>query len=272
MRNAQDLQSMMPALEAIPFEEVMAPTMPMATYIQEAEDLNLWLQPDRALLAAHGQPGALLDSLPARIGAAREAESEWNAARYDKEAAQAAYEVEAERASDLLVRTTRHFRYAFRRHPGLLARLPSAGSWMSDADRIQYLNDAAVMGREHLDLLAASGFDPMELNGLSAASDTLAERYAAARSEKASGRGSKALRDRAYTHLKAAVDEIRAAGRFLFWEDEARLQGYRSEYVRRNRSRGGEDAFGAGADAALAAPAGPRPSPSAPSGAQDAAL
>lgn len=236
MRNAQDLQEMVTELEAIPTEKVQAPDIPVSTYLQEAEDLNAWMQPDRALLVAHGQPEARLDNLPVRIGALRQAESEWNAARHGKEAVQAECDDRASEATKRLGQSIRHFRYAFRGRPDLLGRLPDAGEWMSRADRIQGLNDLAVLGAEHADLLRAAGYDPANLEELAAASDALAGVQAAARNERASGRGTKVMRDRAYTHLKAAVDEIRAAARFLFWDNEARLRGYRSDYARRRRS------------------------------------
>jgi len=254
MTNVQDLQSMLPLMEAIPAKDVVAPGMPVATYIQEAENLNAWMQADRALLVAHGQPDDLLDSLPARTGALREAESEWDAARYDREHAKAEYERESSLAFDLFAHIVRHFRYAFRKHPALLARLPRSKAWSSDVERIQDLNNVAVMGREHLGLLAAAGFHPARLDELAALSDALADKYALARGEKASGRGSKILRDRAFTLLKTAVDEIRAAGRFLFWNDETRLQGYRSEYARKNRMKG-DDADAEAVDEATSAAA-----------------
>jgi hypothetical protein len=254
MKNTQDLQLLLPQLEAIPAREVAAPAMPVATFIQEAEDLNAWIQPDRALLETHGQPAELLDSLPTRIGALREAESAWMAARYDREQAQSGYLDLSRQAFDLFAGIVRHFRYAFRKDAALAARLPSATGWTNDAERIQDLNNLAVIGREHVDLLEAAGFDPAQLDQLATLSDTVADQYALARSEKASGRGSKILRDRAYTYLKEEVDEIRAAGRFLFWDDETRLQGYSSEYVRRNRARNGEETEQPAADPNLDAP------------------
>jgi len=250
MKNEQDLQDMLPQIESILSRDVMTPAMPVATFLQEAEDLNAWMQGDRALLEAHGQSAEVLDSLPARIGALREAESEWSAARYDREQAQADYETMSTQAFDLFAGIVRHFRYAFRKNAALLARLPYATAWTNDADRIQDLNNVAVMGREHVDLLEAAGFDTALLGQLASMSDAVAGQYALAREEKASGRGSKALRDRAYTLLKAVVDEIRAAGRFLFWTDEARLRGYRSEYTRKNRQKTDEIGAETGMDAA----------------------
>ena len=38
------------------------------------------------------------------------------------------------------------------------------------------------------------------------------------------------IRDKAYTLLKWAVDEIRECGRFVFWRTPERLKGYSSPY------------------------------------------
>ena len=51
--------------------------------------------------------------------------------------------------------------------------------------------------------------------------------------DRADNNGSKKMRDKAYTYLKEAVDEIRAGGKYVFWKNEKRLKGYRSEYHRR---------------------------------------
>ena len=34
------------------------------------------------------------------------------------------------------------------------------------------------------------------------------------------------MRDKAYTHLKQAVDQVRECGQYVFWRNEARLKGY----------------------------------------------
>jgi len=47
----------------------------------------------------------------------------------------------------------------------------------------------------------------------------------------------KRLRDQAFTHLKEAVDEIYGFGQFVFWHDDDRLRGYRSNYFRQLRLR-----------------------------------
>ena len=44
------------------------------------------------------------------------------------------------------------------------------------------------------------------------------------------------MRDKAYTHLKQAVDEVRECGHYVFWRNEARLKGYSSRYFRKARA------------------------------------
>lgn len=43
------------------------------------------------------------------------------------------------------------------------------------------------------------------------------------------------MRDRAYIYLKEAVDQICEYGKYVFWEDEDRLEKYASEYYRKLR-------------------------------------
>ena len=48
-------------------------------------------------------------------------------------------------------------------------------------------------------------------------------------------RPEKLMRDRAYTYLKQLVDEIRAYGKYAFWDNEEKQQRYSSEYLRNSR-------------------------------------
>jgi len=40
------------------------------------------------------------------------------------------------------------------------------------------------------------------------------------------------LRNKAYYHLKEAVDKLRKAGQYAFWQDKERLKGYSSAFIR----------------------------------------
>ncbi len=98
------------------------------------------------------------------------------------------------------------------------------------------VNDTAVFGKENPAPLEAVNFDMTLLDKAAHLADELGSLYGEASSDRADFDEYKDLRDRAYTHLKEAVDEIRACGKFVCRGDEKRLKGYISRYRRRHRS------------------------------------
>ena len=65
---------------------------------------------------------------------------------------------------------------------------------------------------------------------------------ATANGDKAEPNNSKTIRDKAYTHLKALVDEIREAGKYVFWRNPNRYKGYVSHYWKKlDRNSNKED-------------------------------
>ena len=89
------------------------------------------------------------------------------------------------------------------------------------------------MGRENPDPLTAIGFDLTQLELAATRADELADLLAEANGDKADPNASKIIRDKAYTHMKALVDEIREAGKYVFRNNKNRLKGYASEYWRK---------------------------------------
>ena len=65
----------------------------------------------------------------------------------------------------------------------------------------------------------------------------MAELLAQVNGERADGNRARIIRDLAYTHLKEAVDEIRDAGQYVFWDNEARLEGYYGKYFQAANAR-----------------------------------
>ncbi|TAJ02890.1 hypothetical protein DMA11_24310, partial [Marinilabiliaceae bacterium JC017] len=66
-------------------------------------------------------------------------------------------------------------------------------------------------------------------------SDELAGILALANGEKAEDGYVKLMRDKAYTYLMEAVDEVRRVGRFVFKKDKTRLVGYQQHYINSHR-------------------------------------
>jgi hypothetical protein len=50
------------------------------------------------------------------------------------------------------------------------------------------------------------------------------------------------MREKVYTFMKQAVDEIRESGQYVFWREEDRKKGYVSAYKKHlNQRRQGDD-------------------------------
>ena len=95
---------------------------------------------------------------------------------------------------------------------------------------VQDLNDLAILGNAHTDLLGLINFDLVKLETAAEVSDRMGDLLGATNGERKEVSESMVIRDKAYTYLKQAVDEIRECGKFAFWRTPERLKGYFSEH------------------------------------------
>lgn len=236
------LAAKMSVIQAISRDDTKYPAMPMDTYLQEARYLHKWCADDRDALEGAGLDWTLVDDLPVRVDAAAEAQSEWHNVMFGREEAQKQWALLSPAGYELRDELLHYMRYAYREMPELATRVASVAEGSSDADMIQDLNDLSIIGRENLDPLLAVGFDAAKLDEASSKNRELGSLRADASVDREADRERKAIRDRAYTHLKEAVDAIRECGQFVFWKDDDRRKGYASEYKRRSRSAAHESA------------------------------
>ena len=75
MAQQQNYNELIETIKAIPPEEVQAPDIPADVFAQEAENLAKWAAMDKGALKGAGLGWALVEALPARAGALRQAES-----------------------------------------------------------------------------------------------------------------------------------------------------------------------------------------------------
>ncbi|NIM17283.1 MAG: hypothetical protein GTO45_35215 [Candidatus Aminicenantes bacterium] len=236
MSNKQDYETKIAVITAIGDDQIKAPNnIPVDVYIQEAENLYLWSQEDKDALMAKGLALELMDDIPIRAGALREAESRWNLKRFTRKEAEKQWKEQSPLAFEFRDKLLFDLRFAFRNDDDLLGKLSDIAEGYSNADMIQDLNDLSVLGLEHPDLLAAVNFDMTLLDQAAQKADELAQLLAAATGERIDTSESKKIRDQAYTHLKEAVDEVYDFGQYVFRDNEERLKGYRSNYLRRMR-------------------------------------
>jgi len=237
MANIDDYNAKLEAIMALPDENVQIPTLPVEVFLQESENLHHWSTDDADQLATVGITLEMIGDLPVRAGACREAQSRWFKDRYTQQEAQKEWGIQSPTAYDLRDELLHVFRYAFRNDPVILGRVSAIAQGTGHADMIQDLNDLSVLGKENTAPLTTVGFGLEKLDTAAVLADTMADLLATANGDKAEQNESKVIRDKAYTYLKELVDEIRDAGKFLFWRNPQRYEGYISHYWKSRKKR-----------------------------------
>lgn len=238
MSNLENYHTKLAALQEIPEDEIRSPkSIPVDVFLQEAENLYHWCKEDKAELTAKGLSAGLLRDLPVRSGALREAQSRWIVSRFTREEAEQEWREKSPLAYDFRNELLHTFRFAYRNKSDLLSRVNAIREGSGHADMIQDLNDLAVLGKENTKELKEINFDLAELDKAASLADEMGNLLGATTNERADSSETLKIRNQAYTHLKEAVDELRAYGQFVFWRNEARLKGYASEYSRRANRR-----------------------------------
>lgn len=230
-----DYDALLPNLTAMKPADVTAPNVPIDVFVQEAENLYHWCVDDQQPLTRAGLDWNLVLSLPVRAGACREAQSRWIKERNTRQEAEQEWKEEAPAAFDLRDQLLHNFRFAFRKFDGLLSRVEEIALGDTNSDMVQDLNDLSVLGKANTDLLKAIQFDLPLLETAANLSDRMGDLLGATNGERKKDSEAMQLRDRAFTYLKQAVDEIRECGRFVFWRNPDRLKGYASDYWKQQK-------------------------------------
>jgi len=234
MSNREDYEAKLTVVKAIEDDQIKTPNaIPVDAYLQEAENLYHWCQEDKETLTGVGLAWELVDDLPVRSGALREAESLWNRERFSHEEAEKMWAKESPLAYALRNELLHHFRFAFRNDKSLSGRVGAIADGNGHADMIQDLNDLSVLGKDNQELLTKINFDMSLLDLAAQKADEMATLLGETTRDRADYSAIKRIRDQSYTHLKEAVDEIYSHGQYLFWRSDERYKGYRSNYLRR---------------------------------------
>lgn len=219
-------------IEALSNDETIIPNMPVAVAVQEAEDLVVWCQLDKEALTKAGLDWQLAIDLPLRIGACRYAQSLWQKEYKSIEDAQKEWQLKSPEAYELRDEILHYFFHAYRKMPDLLSKVQKIAQGSSHADMVQDLSDLAVLGKAHPEPLKAISFDLTLLTKADQTSEAMANLLAQANGTRFNDNKLKIIRDKAFTYMKQAVDEIRRHGQFIFWKQPERYKGYTSRFVK----------------------------------------
>jgi hypothetical protein len=238
----EDYNTKLEVIKAIPDDQIKTPhAMPVGVYIQEAGDLFIWCQDDKDALTAKNLDWTVVEDLPVRCCALFAAEAKWGNEWRTREEAEKLWMLESPKGYDLRNEIAHHFYYAFNDDPTLISKINRFLEGTTHAEMIQSLVSLSEMGQSNQELLTSIGFDLTLLDLAAQKAAELHTLYATATRDRQDFSEFKKIRDQAYTHVKEAVDLIRKCGKYVFWRNESRLKGYRSDFLRRVSRRSTED-------------------------------
>lgn len=217
------------AIEAV--TNASDPVVPVATAMQEAEDLYEWCQADKEKLIKAGLDWNLVTDLPERVEACRYLQSVWQKEFKSIEAAQKQWNEQSPEAFDLRDELLHHCFYAYRDIPDLLAKTQRIAEGAGNADMIQDLSDLSVLGKENSEPLTKIGVDMALFDTAETTASTMADLLAKSNGARLTDNKLKTTRDKGYAYVKEAVDEIRNCGQYVFWRTEERKKGYVSRFL-----------------------------------------
>lgn len=224
------------AIDALKPSEIQTPAIPVGIALQEANDLHIWCMADKEALTKVGLDWSLVDDLPLRISACRYIQSEWQKEYQSKEEAQRDWAVESPVGYELRNELVHHFFHAFRKNSDLMSKVTRISEGDTHADMIQDLSDLSVLGLANSDALNAINLNLDVLDQAAAMSQTLSDLLAKANGDRLTDNVMILQRNKAYSYMKQAVDEIRHHGQYVFWRNEDRKKGYVSMFAKRKNN------------------------------------
>ncbi len=215
---------------AIEDEAVRSLDMHEEDAINEAHTLYEAVQRDDAALRAKGCPAEFIDSLLSRINLFAYIVNYILLKLHDDETIQEQWIREKRRGYTLRREIFRAFEVAYRNNKGRLEQLEKIRTGRGDTNMIIDLLSLDEMGKNYPDQLIAVNYDMTILQDgkdLSAHLSSLLGRCNIAPDEKKELRE---VRNRAYTWLHEAMEEIRVFGLWIHADDEEKRQNYISAF------------------------------------------
>ncbi|WP_321296611.1 hypothetical protein [Marinifilum fragile] len=236
MDEEKALEVLKPTISAIPNDRVIAITVPVNVLVRETYDTVRCARVDADALATINYTSEKTDNLEQRAGACQETESLWLEENHCANNAEEDWAALREQLNEAKFDTIHTFKYAYRNDKNVLDAISDIDDGNTHADSLQDASDLVVLGRKHPEPLQAINYDLTKLDDLEKLGIDASNALAIANENRLSGSEAKLLRDKAYTYLKEGLDELRAAGKYLFRKDEKKLKRYQSKYWKRKNS------------------------------------
>lgn len=225
-------------ISRIPEEKIQYPgNIPVKVYLQEAENILNWCQQDKEILTQNGLDWSLVEDMPVRIDALREAQARWSISNSEDVGAEKEWDEKSPAARKFKRDLTRSLKFIFRRNRSAVAKINRLSTGTSHAAMIQSLRDLSVFGRENIEFLKEMKFDITLLDTSEEMSREMASLLGAVNTARSFSSDAFRLRNQAYTRLHETVKELKDHAEFVFADDPGRYRGYTSDYLRRSNTK-----------------------------------
>jgi len=215
--------------------ETGKPTIPVIAILQEAKNLYEWCLDDKDALVRAGLDWKLVEDLPLRTDALKTSQSKWRKHYKSFEDCQEEWKIASPAAFNLRDELVHYFYHVFHTNKVEYAKVQRIDMGGSNADMLQDLLELSDIGKDHTAELEAVGMDLTMLDTARTKSFELATLLAKVNKSLKASSPFLDTRNKAYTHLKEATDEIRRIGQFVFWRDENKYANYVSQYSQKQK-------------------------------------
>lgn len=218
----------------IPADEVRSPnTIPLRVYQQEARQFYMHAMNDFVALSMRKLTKSDLECLLHRADAVEIHDSDWKTERFTTSEALKEWNEKSPQAYEIRNELVDEIEWALGNDPDIKKIMADIKEGTGHVDMIEDLFRMLTLVNKHLDSLKATGFDESlavrgktivtGLNNLLAEANVSRDDYKKIMD----------VRDRAYTYLKQAVDKVLHVARFVFRDNEGKMNNYRSPYLHR---------------------------------------
>ena len=240
MPTLNDLEKRLAEIAKMDYPDTCYYDVPPEIAVQEAYDLYHWCKHDEALFLEDENRNYYLSELLPRADCLREAQSRWQDEKKFRTDFVKSASVRIEEGFKLKRQLEHEFRYLLKEDPVAILKVRKWSRQNSRADLVQSLMNYAVMGKDAKGLKENREFDYSLLNKAEKMADELGKLIGKLLANYGDSRDDAImLRNKASWHLKEAVDVIRRYGRWKFYNDHEKYQGYISAWLREHKNKSG---------------------------------
>ncbi|PKQ60463.1 hypothetical protein BZG02_19090 [Labilibaculum filiforme] len=223
-------------IQNIALKDIITPTIPIAIYLQEIENIAVWATDDLTALNKVGITANHIKDLKDRINACRSFQTEWLKLKNIKPTKQKECEELRHVASKQRDELVFIYRYAFRNNIAALKEIKAINKKNTTAELVATLANLIRIGRTYPELLEKISFDFTQLDKGKELGYKLQGQHSDFVTTTPEKDKIKYLRDKSYTHLKHLADDIKNAGKFVFAKNKERLKGYEIAYYKKKKA------------------------------------